>query len=321
MPVALAAAKAAEEDGRSVEVIDLRSISPIDFDTVTASVEKTGRLIVTHEAPTFGGLGGEIAARVTERSFLSLEAPVLRVGGFHMPYPVAKVEEQYLPDIDRILEALDRSFAYYSLRLAPLPARPAELARHRSTPSTEINMAFNLPDVGEGLTEAEIVTWKVKPGTPWRSTTSSARSKRPSPWWNCQPVRRRRSRNCWSRRARPWRWATADHHRPDPTVTRRQPARTPAVPTVPAGRRTSAAPGGHLRRRPRGRARWSVPARRLTPSKRRLRRQRRAAETGCRRPPRSAGGAPPPPPSPAPLGQSTALPPRSADDGQAVHPG
>ncbi len=112
VPVALAAAEAAREDGRSVEVIDLRSVSPIDFDTITESVEKTGRLIVTHEAPTFGGLGGEIAARITERSFLSLEAPVIRVGGFHMPYPVAKVEEQYLPDIDKVLEALDRSFAY-----------------------------------------------------------------------------------------------------------------------------------------------------------------------------------------------------------------
>ena len=112
VPVALAAAEAAREDGRSVEVIDLRSVSPIDFDTITESVEKTGRLIVTHEAPTFGGIGGEIAARVAERAFLSLEAPVIRVGGFHMPYPVAKVEEQYLPDIDKVLEALDRSFAY-----------------------------------------------------------------------------------------------------------------------------------------------------------------------------------------------------------------
>ncbi|MDQ4503495.1 transketolase C-terminal domain-containing protein [Sinomonas sp. ASV322] len=112
VPVALAAAAAAAEDGRSVEVVDLRSLSPIDFDTVTASAEKTGRLVVAHEAPTFGGLGGEIAARVSERAFLSLEAPVIRVGGFHMPYPVAKVEGQYLPDIDRILEALDRAFAY-----------------------------------------------------------------------------------------------------------------------------------------------------------------------------------------------------------------
>jgi 2-oxoisovalerate dehydrogenase E1 component beta subunit len=112
VPVALAAANAAAEDGHSVEVIDLRSISPIDFDTVTASVQKTGRLVIAHEAPTFGGIGGEIAARVSERAFLSLEAPVLRVGGFHMPYPVARVEEHYLPDIDRILDSLDRALAY-----------------------------------------------------------------------------------------------------------------------------------------------------------------------------------------------------------------
>lgn len=112
VPVALAAAEAAAEDGHSVEVLDLRSLSPIDFDAIVASVTKTGRLVVAHEAPTFGGLGGEIASRVAERAFLSLEAPVIRVGGFHMPYPVAKVEEHYLPDIDRILEALDRAFAY-----------------------------------------------------------------------------------------------------------------------------------------------------------------------------------------------------------------
>ena len=112
VPVALAAANAAEEDGRSVEVIDLRSISPIDFDTLTASVRKTGRLVIAHEAPTFGGLGGEIAARVTERAFYSLEAPVLRVGAFHMPYPPAAVEEHYVPDLDRVLDALDRSFTY-----------------------------------------------------------------------------------------------------------------------------------------------------------------------------------------------------------------
>lgn len=112
VPVALAAAAAAAEDGHSIEVIDLRSISPIDFDAVEASVRKTGRLIVAHEAPTFGGIGGEIAARISERAFLHLEAPVIRVGGFHMPYPVAKVEEDYLPDIDKILEALDRSLAY-----------------------------------------------------------------------------------------------------------------------------------------------------------------------------------------------------------------
>ena len=112
VPVALAAANAAEEDGRSVEVVDLRSISPIDVDTITASVRKTGRLVITHEAPTFGGIGGEIAARVTEQAFYSLEAPVLRVGAFHMPYPPAAVEEHYVPDLDRVLDALERTFAY-----------------------------------------------------------------------------------------------------------------------------------------------------------------------------------------------------------------
>ena len=112
VPVALAAANAAAEDGTSVEVIDLRSISPIDFDTVTESVLKTGRLLIAHEAPTFGGIGGEIAARITERAFLSLEAPVTRVGGFHLPYPTARTEEHYLPDLDRILHSLDTVLAY-----------------------------------------------------------------------------------------------------------------------------------------------------------------------------------------------------------------
>lgn len=112
VPVALAAAAAAAEDGHSIEVIDLRSVSPMDFDTVTASVQKTGRLVVAHEAPTFGGIGGELAARVGERAFLSLQAPVMRVGGFHLPYPVARMEEHYLPDIDRILESVDRALAY-----------------------------------------------------------------------------------------------------------------------------------------------------------------------------------------------------------------
>lgn len=112
VPVALAAATAAEEDGRSIEVIDLRSISPLDFRTVEESVNRTGRLVVTHEAPTFGGMGGELAAEIAERCYYALEAPVLRVGGFHMPYPVAAVEEDYLPGIDRLLEAVDRSFRY-----------------------------------------------------------------------------------------------------------------------------------------------------------------------------------------------------------------
>ncbi|GAA4788313.1 alpha-ketoacid dehydrogenase subunit beta [Rothia endophytica] len=112
VPVALAAAKAAEEDGRSIEVIDLRSLSPLDFPTIIASVEKTGRLVVTHEAPVFGGIGSDIASTISERCFFHLEAPVLRVGGFHMPYPVSRVEEEYVPGIDRMLDAVDRSFAY-----------------------------------------------------------------------------------------------------------------------------------------------------------------------------------------------------------------
>ncbi|UCM89020.1 alpha-ketoacid dehydrogenase subunit beta [Streptomyces marincola] len=109
---ALAAASAAEEDGVSLEVVDLRSVSPIDFDTLQRSVERTGRLVVVHEAPVFFGSGGEIAARITERCFYHLEAPVLRVGGFHAPYPPARLEEEYLPGLDRVLDSVDRALAY-----------------------------------------------------------------------------------------------------------------------------------------------------------------------------------------------------------------
>lgn len=112
VPVALAAAQAAEEEGRYIEVIDLRSLSPLDFPTLQTSVEKTGRLVVAHEAPAFGGIGADIASTITERCFYSLEAPALRVGGFHIPYPVSRVEEEYVPGIDRMLDAIDRSFTY-----------------------------------------------------------------------------------------------------------------------------------------------------------------------------------------------------------------
>jgi 2-oxoisovalerate dehydrogenase E1 component beta subunit len=105
-------AEAAEADGISLEVIDLRSLSPLDFDTVQRSVEKTGRCIVVHEAPVFLGMGAELAARVTEKCFYSLEAPVLRVGGFDIPYPPAKLEEHFLPDVDRIMDAVERSLGY-----------------------------------------------------------------------------------------------------------------------------------------------------------------------------------------------------------------
>jgi len=110
--VAMDAATAADEDGRSLEVIDLRTLSPLDLEPVYDSVRKTGRLVTVHEAPVNLGLGAEISARVTERCFYALEAPVLRVGGFDTPYPPSRLEEEYLPDLDRVLEAVDRSLAY-----------------------------------------------------------------------------------------------------------------------------------------------------------------------------------------------------------------
>ena len=109
---ALQAAEAAAEEGRSLEVIDLRTLSPLDLDPVYESVRRTGRCVVVHEAPVTLGLGAEIAARVTETCFHSLEAPVLRVGGYDTPYPPSKLEEEYLPDLDRVLDAVDRSLGF-----------------------------------------------------------------------------------------------------------------------------------------------------------------------------------------------------------------
>jgi pyruvate dehydrogenase E1 component beta subunit len=106
------AAVAAREDARALEVIDLRSLSPLDIGTVIASVRKTGRCVVVHEAPVTAGLGAEIAARVTQECFYHLEAPVLRVGGFSTPYPPSRLEEHFLPDLDRVLDAVDRAFAF-----------------------------------------------------------------------------------------------------------------------------------------------------------------------------------------------------------------
>jgi pyruvate dehydrogenase E1 component beta subunit len=108
----LEAAIAARDDGRSIEVVDLRSLSPLDEETIVASVRRTGRCVVAHEAPVYAGLGAEIAARVTERCFYHLEAPVLRVGGFATPYPPSRLEDHYLPDLDRILDSVDRTFGY-----------------------------------------------------------------------------------------------------------------------------------------------------------------------------------------------------------------
>jgi pyruvate dehydrogenase E1 component beta subunit len=106
------AATAAEEDGRSLEVVDLRSMSPLDYPVVFESVRRTKRLIVVHEAPSFVGLGTEIAARVSEELYYEMEAPVLRVTGFDTPYPPSRIEEEYLPDLDRVLHAVDRSLGY-----------------------------------------------------------------------------------------------------------------------------------------------------------------------------------------------------------------
>jgi 2-oxoisovalerate dehydrogenase E1 component beta subunit len=110
--VCLDAATAAAEEGKSIEVIDLRSLSPLDLDALAASVEKTGRLVVAHEAPTFLGMGSEIAAAISERCFYHLESPVIRVGGYNLPYPPSRLEEEFLPDLDRVLDGVDRSLAY-----------------------------------------------------------------------------------------------------------------------------------------------------------------------------------------------------------------
>ncbi len=110
--VLMQAADVAVQEGTSIEIIDLRSLSPIDYGPLFASVRKTGRLIVAQEAPSFVSVGSEIAATVAEHAFYSLEAPVLRVAAFDAPFPPAKLEASYLPDADRVLEAVDRLLAY-----------------------------------------------------------------------------------------------------------------------------------------------------------------------------------------------------------------
>lgn len=108
----LQAADIAAEEGRSLEVVDLRSLSPIDFGPIVDSVQRTGRLVVAQEAYGFVSVGSEIAATVAERAFYSLEAPVLRVSSFDTPFPPAALETEYLPSADRVLEAVDRSLSY-----------------------------------------------------------------------------------------------------------------------------------------------------------------------------------------------------------------
>ena len=108
----LEAAEAAQDEGWDLQVVDVRTLVPLDIDTLVAAVEATGRAIVVHEASVFGGMGAEIAAELLERAFYSLEAPVLRVGGFDIPYPPSQLEHYHLPDVDRILDAVDRSLRY-----------------------------------------------------------------------------------------------------------------------------------------------------------------------------------------------------------------
>ncbi|MCS4277164.1 pyruvate dehydrogenase E1 component beta subunit [Mycetocola sp. BIGb0189] len=108
----LQAAEVAAGEGISAEVVDLRSISPIDYGPLLDSARKTGRVVVAQEAPENASVGSEIAATLAEKAFYSLEAPVLRVSGFDTPFPAAKLEGMYLPDADRVLDAVDRALAY-----------------------------------------------------------------------------------------------------------------------------------------------------------------------------------------------------------------
>ncbi|MCK6079469.1 alpha-ketoacid dehydrogenase subunit beta [Microbacterium sp. EYE_5] len=108
----LQAAALAEGEGTSCEVIDIRSLAPIDYEPIIESVRRTGRMVYAQEAPGNVSVGSEVAATVMEKAFFALEAPVLRVSGFDVPFPPAKLEGQYLPDADRILEAVDRALAY-----------------------------------------------------------------------------------------------------------------------------------------------------------------------------------------------------------------
>jgi pyruvate dehydrogenase E1 component beta subunit len=108
----LQAAALAESEGTSCEVVDLRSLSPIDYGPILDSVRRTGRMVYAQEAPGNVSVGSEVAATVMERAFFALESPVIRVSGFDVPFPPAKLEGIYLPDADRILEAVDRALAY-----------------------------------------------------------------------------------------------------------------------------------------------------------------------------------------------------------------
>lgn len=108
----LQAADLAAKEGVSVEVIDLRTLAPVDFGPVLDSVRKTGRAVIAQEAPSYISLGSEIAATITEKCFYNLEAPVLRVSGYNVPFPPTRLQDVYLPDVDRVLDAVDRVLDY-----------------------------------------------------------------------------------------------------------------------------------------------------------------------------------------------------------------
>ncbi len=112
VPAAEKVAATLAEEGREVEIIDLRSLSPIDDKTVVDSVRRTGRLVIAHEASQSGGIAGELATRVQEQAFYELEAPILRVTGYDTPYPASRLEHDWLPNVDRMLDACDRSFEH-----------------------------------------------------------------------------------------------------------------------------------------------------------------------------------------------------------------
>jgi pyruvate dehydrogenase E1 component beta subunit len=108
----LRAADTAATEGVSVEVIDVRSLAPLDLDTLAASVEKTGRLVVVQESPHSASVGSDIVAAISERCFYSLQAPGIQVSGYHVPYPPTRLEDDYRPTVDRILDAVDRSMGF-----------------------------------------------------------------------------------------------------------------------------------------------------------------------------------------------------------------
>ncbi len=157
--VALAAAREAVAEGLDVEVLDLRTLVPLDDHALTASVRRTGRCLVVHESQGFAGVGAEIAARVQERCFDALRAPVLRVTGLDIPYPPPLLEDAHLPGVGRVLAGLRRL----------LPDGGQGGRRPTPVSLTEVEPApgdrtFLLPDLGEGLAEAEVLEWTVAVG-------------------------------------------------------------------------------------------------------------------------------------------------------------